>query len=194
MSTVVFQAVEEAVEGEMERISKVLAGIPAGAEKAVGSALERAAQSGKTAGMKLVAQEYAIGQNKLKSYTKNVNTIVRDTSGRYTVTFGYRGNLIPLLEYDTKVNKNGVVESKVLRSSTRKTIESAFVAKMGAHKGVYERETTERFPVRELFGPSAVQAFYAREEVVDAMEDTVLANYEKRIDHEIMRVLNGWGV
>ncbi len=194
MSTILFQEVDEAVEGQMSRISTVLAGVPGGVYKAVGSALKRAAQSGSTAGMKLVAQEYAIGQNELKANTKTVNTIVRDLSGVYSVTFGYRGNVISLMKFDTKATKSGGVESRVLRNSGRKSLGSAFIQKMGSHTGVYERESSERFPVRELYGPSAVQAFYAREEVTDAMNDTVVATYEQRIDHEILRVLNGWGV
>jgi len=35
---------------------------------------------------------------------------------------------------------------------------------------------------------------YANEAVTDAIDKKVFDTYEKRIDHEILRVLNGWGV
>ena len=64
---------------------------------------------------------------------------------------------------------------------------------MGGHTGVFEREGPERFPIRELFGPSAPQAFNEEDETTDRMTEEILKTYESRIEHEIMRVLNGWG-
>ena len=34
---------------------------------------------------------------------------------------------------------------------------------------------------------------YSNEEVTDEIERKVADTYEKRIDHEILRILNGWG-
>ena len=85
------------------------------------------------------------------------------------------------------------MHTRVLRSSAQQTLENAFVTHVGGHTGVFEREGPERFPIRELFGPSAVQAFYAHEETTDKMDEEILKTYESRIEHEIMRVLNGWG-
>jgi len=190
MSTVYFDQVGEY---HLDRAAKLLAGIPGGVYRAVGSAVKRAAQHGLTVGMKIVSEDYAIGQDNLKQYTRHINTIVRDDGRSYEVTFGYRGNVIPLIRFDTAMSKNGRVTARVLRSNTKKTLDHAFTARMNSHYGIFEREGTARLPVKELFGPSAVQAFYASEETTDKMEEAVMKTYEERIDHEITRVLNGWG-
>ncbi len=190
MSTVYFDDVGDI---KLDRVTKLLAGIPDGVYRAVGSAIKRAAQHGLSVGMKIVSGEYAISQGELKKHTKNINTVVKDGAGSYEVTFGYRGNVIPLIRFDTSIDKSGRVSTRVLRQSAKQLLDRAFTARVGSHTGIFERETDERFPIRELFGPSAVQAFYAREETVDKMDEEILKTYESRIDHEITRVLNGWG-
>lgn len=180
-------------EEKLERATKVLAGISGGVYRAVGSALKRAAQRGLTVGMRLVSEEYAIGQNELKQRTRHVSRTVKDGASSVEVTFGYRGNVIPLIRFDTAVSGDGRVSARVLREGTRETIDGAFRATVGKHTGIFQREGRERYPIKELFGPSAVQAFYARESTVDKMSDEVVAEFDKRIEHEILRVLNGWG-
>lgn len=178
---------------KLDRAQKLLSGIPDGIYRAVGSALKRASQHALTIGMKIVSEEYAIGQNQLKSNTRNINTIIKDGKGSFEVTFGYRGNVIPLIRFDTQVGKDGNVSARVLRSNSRKSIDHAFIANVNSHRGVYERESGSRLPIRELYGPSAVQAFYAREETVDKMDEEIRKTNDSRIEHEISRVLNGWG-
>ena len=34
---------------------------------------------------------------------------------------------------------------------------------------------------------------YSNEDVLDDIEQKMADTYEKRIDHEILRVMNGWG-
>lgn len=83
------------IDDSLDRVSKLLAGVPDGVYRAVGSALKRSARHGLTVGMKIVSEEYAISQGELKSRTKTINTIVKDSASSYQVTFGYRGNVIP---------------------------------------------------------------------------------------------------
>lgn len=181
------------IDGSLDRVSKLLVGIPDGVYRAVGSALKRSARHGLTVGMKIVSEEYAISQGELKDRTKNINTVEKNSGGSYQITFGYRGNVIPLIKFDTKFGSDGRVHTRVLRASAKEVLDSAFVARVGGHTGVFEREGPQRFPIRELFGPSAVQAFYAHEETTDKMDEEILKIYETRIEHEILRVLNGWG-
>ncbi|MEF2795344.1 MAG: phage tail protein [Hydrogeniiclostridium sp.] len=191
MNTVYF---DEVAEQSLERAEKLLAGIPDGVRRAVRSALSRAAQHGLTVGMRIVSGEYAIGQNELKSRTKQVSRVIRDDGGGCEITFGYHGAVIPLLRFDTRVGSDGRIHARVLRSSARQLIPNAFVARVqGQHTGVFVREGAGRNPIHELFGPSAVAAFYAHEETVDKMDEEIRATYEKRVEHEITRILNGWG-
>ena len=64
---------------------------------------------------------------------------------------------------------------------------------MGGHTGIYERIGPSRFPVRELYGPATPQMMYSNEDVMDTIEAKMVEAYESRIEHEILRVLNGWG-
>lgn len=180
-------------EDSLDRVTKLLAGISGGVYKAVGSALTRAAAAGKTAAKQPVTREYSISQSEFLSQTRNINHFVRDTGGGLSVVFGFRGNVIPLMKFNTRVNNSGQMVTQVKRSGAAATLDRAFTAQMGGHRGVYERVGVKRFPVEELYGPATPQMMYSNEEVMDEIEDKMAETYEKRIDHEILRVLNGWG-
>ena len=180
-------------EDSLDRVTKLLAGISGGVYKAVGSALTRAAAAGRTAAKQPVTREYSISQSEFLSQTRNINHFVRDTGGGLSVVFGFRGNVIPLMKFNTRVNNNGQVVTQVKRSGAAATLDRAFTAQMGGHRGVYERVGAKRFPVEELYGPATPQMMYSNEEVMDEIEAKMAETYEKRIDHEILRILNGWG-
>lgn len=181
-------AVDIAEEG-FDRVSAILSGIPGGANRAVGSALARAAAAGKTVAKRAVTQEYAISSSEFTN-----RNIQRASSGEVSINFGYRGSVIPLRVFDTKVDRSGRVVTRVKKSSARQALDHAFEAKMGSHYGIYERQGEKRFPVKELFGPATPQMMYSNENVMDSIEEKMASTYEERIEHEITRVLNGWGV
>lgn len=183
----------DVAEESLDRVTKLLAGISGGVYKAVGSALTRAADAGKTAAKRPVTREYAISQSEFLAQTRNINHFVRESDGGLSVVFDFRGNVIPLMKFNTRVNNKGQVVTQVKRSGTAATLERAFTAQMGGHRGVYERVGAQRFPVEELYGPATPQMMYANEEVTDEIEAKMAETYEKRIDHEILRLLNGWG-
>lgn len=185
--------VVDIAEDSLDKATRLLAGIHGGVYKAVGNALTRAAASGKTAAKQPVTQEYAISQSEFLARTKNINHFVRESDGGISVVFGFRGNVIPLMKFNTRINGSGQVVTQVKRSGSAETLDRAFSAQMGGHRGVYERVGPSRFPVRELYGPATPQMMYSNETVTDEIEKKVADTYEKRIDHEILRVLNGWG-
>ena len=181
-------------EDSLDRVANLLVDIHGGIYKAVGSALTRAASAGKTVAKRSVTKEYAINQSEFLARTQNVNHFIRQSDGGISVVFGFRGNVIPLMKFNTRVNNNGQVVTQVKRSGAAATLDRAFAAQMGGHRGIYERIGAERVPVRELFGPATPQMMYSNEAVTDEMEDKMVKTYENRIDHEILRVLNGWGM
>lgn len=183
----------DVVEDSLDKATRLLAGINGGVYKAVGSALSRAAAAGKTAAKQPVTREYSISQSEFLSQTRNINHFVRDTGGGLSVVFGFRGNVIPLMKFNTRVNNSGQVVTQVKRSGAAETLDRAFTAQMGGRRGVYERVGVKRFPVEALYGPATPQMMYSNEEVMDEIEDKMAETYEKRIDHEILRILNGWG-
>ena len=185
--------VVDIAEDSLDKATRLLAGINGGVYKAVGSALTRAAAAGKTAAKQPVTKEYTISQSEFLARTRNINHFVRETGGGISVVFGFRGNVIPLMKFSTRVNGSGQVVTQVKRSGSAATLDRAFSAQMGGHRGVYERIGPSRFPVKELYGPATPQMMYSNEDVTDEIERKVADTYEKRIDHEILRLLNGWG-
>ena len=183
----------DVVEDSLDKATRLLAGINGGVYKAVGSALSRAAATGKTAAKQPVTKEYTISQSEFLARTRSINHFVRESSGGISVVFGFRGNVIPLMKFNTRVNGSGQIVTQVKRSGSAETLNRAFSAQMGGHKGIYERVGVKRFPVEELYGPATPQMMYSNEEVTDEIKRKVADTYEKRIDHEILRILNGWG-
>ncbi len=179
--------------GSVERATNLLAGISGGAYKAVGSALKRAADSGKTVAKRTVTKEYTISQSEFLARTRNINHFVRESSGEITVSFGYAGCVIPLTKFNTRVNGNGQVVTQVKRSSAAEVLEHSFQARMGEHRGIYERIGLNRFPVEERYGPATSQMIYSNDEVIDEISARVSETFDKRIDQDILALLNGWG-
>lgn len=193
MSEVMCGIAVDVAEDSLARVQKVLAGVKGGWQKAVGSALSRAAASGKTAAKSAVSSEYTISPSLFLSETKNINHFQHELGDGVSVVFGFAGHVIPLMKFNTTVSSDGTVSAQVKKSNPAQTLEHAFRAQMGAHTGIYERIGTERFPVKELYGPATPQMMYSNEEVMDKVEEKMVSTYEKRIDHEILRLLNGWG-
>lgn len=185
--------VVDVAEESLERASRLLAGINRGMYKAVGSALSRAAAVGKTVAKRETVKEYAISQSEFLSQLRQVNHFTRESNGEISVAFAFRGYVIPLLKFNTRIGSDGRLATQVRRSSSGESLEHAFIAQMGSHRGVYERIGLKRKPVQELYGPSAVQMMYANEEVMDAVENRMVETYQQRLDHEFLRILNGWG-
>ena len=192
-STVYGGAIVDVVEEGLPRIQKILSGVRGGWQKAVGSALARAAASGKTEIKRAIADEYTISQGEFLRATRNINHYQRDSMGGVSVEFGYAGYVIPLMHFATSVSSDGRVTTQVKRAGARETLNNAFRATMGAHTGIFERIGPSRFPVRELFGPSTPQMMYSNEDVLDKTEKKITDEYEKRVEHEILRLMNGWG-
>lgn len=179
-------------ENSLERVNEILSGFPNGALKATYAALKRAGATAKTRAGQFAAAEYAI---KKRDFMQNVTTKTHVDGGRSGVaslSISFAGNVIPLTTFQTTVGKDGRVYTRVKRSSAKKQLDHAFKAQMNNHTGIYERVGLSRFPVEQKFGPSTGHMMQ-NEEIVKKMEETVRSTYEKRIEHEIQRVMNGWG-
>ena len=70
--------------------------------------------------------------------------------------------------------------------------EEAFIANMRNGTGVFERETPQRFPVDELMGLSAAQ-MVGNEKIVQELQEEAQEVINERLEHEIDRILNGYG-
>lgn len=184
--------VDDIGDGTLERAYRLLAGIPKGASKAISSAIKRAATSGEAFAAKEIRKEYHIKAGDFKKYTRTERKYVRGATGT-TVDVVFRGYHIPLIRFDTRVSRGGIVTARVKRSSVKQVLENAFVQTMpGGHVGLFERVSDARMPIREFFGPSVPQMLSANEDVEQAMGDHIRETFDDRLEHEIVALLSGW--
>ena len=184
--------VEEAGGASLDRVNKLLAGIPGGVWKAAYGALKRAGDTAKTRAGQYAAEEYTITKG---SFMKNV-TVTTNISGGggsiVSMNIRFAGTVLPLLEFKTSYNRNGQVQTQVKRNGGAATLQHAFAERVFGPIAVFERVGAPRFPVEQKFGPSTAHMMQ-NEQVIEKMDETIRETYKKRIDHEITRILNGWG-
>lgn len=179
--------------GSVKRAEQILAGFPHGAEKAIGSAIKRAATSGEATAAREVRKSYYIKASDFKKYTKSKRHVVSTSDGT-EVDLYFQGYHIPLLRFDTVVGADGLVRARVKKSSTATQLNHVFRKEVGKHGhiGLFERVTTKRLPIEEKLGPSTPQMMEANDEVAQAIGEKVREVFEQRLEHEIMAVMNGW--
>ena len=112
-------------EDSLDRVQKLLAGISGGWQKAVGSALSRAAAAGRTEAKKPILAEYAIDQSTYLSETRTINHFERSADGSVSVAFAFAGYVIPLLRFNTSVDSSGQVVTQVKRGSAATALDHA---------------------------------------------------------------------
>ena len=183
--------VEEVGAGSLERVNKVLGRVPQGAFKATYAALKRAGQRAKTKAGQFAAAEYTISKG---TFMANVNSKTRVSGGGggvASLSLSFAGSVLPLLEFRTRYGKNGLVSTQVKRNGGAATLEHAFVKAIFGPVAVYERLGSKRFPVEQKFGPSTGHMMQ-NDEVIEQMDEVIAETYNERIEHEILRLLNGW--
>ena len=185
--------VDDVGDGSIDRAIKVLAGFGHGADKAIGSAIKRAAVSGEAEAARGVRNEYYIKASDFKSYTKSKRRII-SSNGSTTVDIEFRGYHIPLMKFDTKIGRDGRVVTRVKRASARTELDHVFKQTVGSHGhiGVFERITEKRLPIEEKLGPSAPQMMANNDDLEQQVGDKVRDVFEQRLEHEILAVMNGW--
>ena len=176
----------------LDRINKLLAGIPGGSTKAASSALKRAGEAAKTQAGRFAAAEYTINKGDFMRNTTIKTKSSATTAGVASMSISYAGNVLPLLTFNTSYARDGSVRTQVKRNGSAQLLEHVFVAKISGHTGAYERLGRSRFPLEQKYGPSTGHMM-RNEDVIEQMDETVRETFERRAEHEILRVLNGWG-
>lgn len=176
----------------VERVEQILSGIPKGAERALSNAINRGLSRTKTAATKRVKEVYTVKSTALTAGS-NV-TINKASTGNLAGFVSFGGYKIPL--YKFKVTPTAPGTRKPVQASVMKgggaTFEDAFIADMRSRTGVFERETPKRFPVEELMGLAPAQ-MVGNDRVITGLEDEVQQVVNERLEHEIDRLLNGYG-
>ena len=184
--------IDEVGQNSLDRINKILAGVPGGVWKATYAAMKRSGETAKTKAGQFAAAEYTISKGSFMQNVSQKTHISGGLGGVAEMSIGFAGTVLPLLTFNTKFSRNGLVQTQVKRNGGAATLDHAFVANIYGSTGVFERVGAPRFPVEQKYGPSTGHMMQ-NEQVVEKMDKTVRTTFDSRIEHEILRVLNGWG-
>ena len=180
---------------QMERVNLILSGIPKAAGKVFYYAINRGLGTVRIQSSKSVAKRYRILQKDFRSAAN-----IREKKASQSDLVGeiaFAGTSIPLIKYNVNPPqpKKQTVSISVLRETTGKELRHAFVARMqSGHVGVFERTTpnVKRLPIDQLYGPPAA-GMVRKTENLNEIEAAAQATINTRIEHEITRILNGYG-
>ena len=102
--------------------------------------------------------------------------------------FIYRFNVSPTIPI-----QRATVSAAVLAGNGRTPFQDAFIARMqSGHTGMFERDGSKRLPISEFMGPSTAQ-MAGNSIVLADVEEKAQEVINKRVEHEITRILNGYG-
>lgn len=177
---------------QVDRIHLLLDGIKDAPQKAIYNVLNRAVSTVKTTSSKEVRQTYKIKHGDLTS-NQNIRTVKAGPS-RLEAAISFGGNLIPLIKFNVnpKQPQHKTVSASVLNSGGKKQLIHVYVANLGKYGvGVFERQTNERDSSKQLYGPSAAQMI-ENDSVLNNIQSAAMDTIDKRVEHEISRILNGY--
>ena len=184
-------SVKEIGKDKLDRVNAVLRGIGngSGAIRAVASAMKRAADSGKTQAGRYAAETYRISKGAFMARCSISSRVSGGSAGASSVEVVFAGSVIPLIQFgNTKGGPQGGVTVGPKGASA--SLRSAFINAVYGQRGVWERVGIKRFPVEQKYGPSTGHMMQD-EGVSEKLTEHMIDVFDKRIEVEISRILNG---
>ena len=181
----------EITEKQIDRINLLLGGLKNAPNKASANVINRALTTIRSQSGKEIRKTYKIKQQDI---TSNQRMTLKRASGQdIEGSISYAGNLIPLMKFSVNPTapRKKTVSVSVLQSGGGKRLLHAYVANLGRGIGVFERETSKRESSVQLYGPSTAH-MVEKEDVLSKIETAALETIDKRVEHEISRILNGY--
>ena len=150
-------------------------------EKAEIIALNRAGKSALAQTVIHIRKTYNIKSSDLKNEIK----VSRATKGakRFRLTVTHKG--LALVKFGSaRQTKKGV--NVTVKKGGRQSIKSAFITEVGKgrHRGVFKREGKARLPIKELFGPSAMQLMSS-----DEAQKHIEKIFQEKFEVELIRAM-----
>lgn len=179
----------------LNEIEKMLGGMEKKASNVLYNVVNRVASNVRKNISKEVLKKYGIKS----ADVKETITTKRPSKANPTSLITSSGSTIPLYKFRAKpkdiistkgikIKKRPKVKAKVLKTSSLKTIKNAFLAQMSSgHIGLFRRIKESR-KIKELHGPSVPQ-MVANDEVSKSIFAEAEVTYNKRLNHEINRIL-----
>lgn len=211
--------VEQFGGNSVERAKALLNGVEKDVQRAVRNALPRAASHLRKESGKKIREKYDISQANIRA-NENIFVRNRPTEAGYSAEIEFRGTEIPLHRFngaapkDVRTKKKLIktmvhgsikpvhpgVQSKahVMKGQSSTPFKEAFVQRMpgSGHIGIFERTGTMTADgsnaIHQLMGLSIPQMLN-NDTVRQGLADSASAVFEQRMDHEVARIMNGWG-
>lgn len=180
----------------LERVNQILGGsFKTDVWKAAHNALLRAGDTARAQAGRFATAEYMISKGAFDANTKTKTKLEGGYSagGVTSMTVSFAGSVIPLLTFNTRYSRGGgLMFAQVKRGGGGGTLRHVFTANIGGRLGAFERKGKSRFPVEGKYGPSTAHMMQ-NEKVTEEMSKTIEETYDRRIEHEITRILSGYG-
>ena len=142
-------AIRFGIKSNSSQIAKLLRKAARDNPRAAALALNRTANTVRSAAVKSIAADIGVKQ---KIVRKGLFKIKRATVSRLTAEIPATGKRIPVIDLSARQTGQGVTYQ---HGRQRETIIGAFIARMrSGHTGVFKRRGTTRLPIDERFGPS----------------------------------------
>lgn len=174
---------------QMQHAIKTLQGISQGVESAAVPAMNRANNAARAEGIRQASDTYTARQAAMRKTLR----MQKATKSNLVAGFSSRSNKLPLIEFSVRPKKQMTNGRTTLRAAVRrggfKTIKKGFIQNGKGGLKAFRRIGKDRYPLRELFGPSVPQML-SESGVMDAIEGRALVVLSSRFDHEIGRVLS----
>ncbi len=175
----------------VEEVQRKLGQFSNKAPNAISSALNRAVTNVTSNVSKEVRKQYHIKAGDVKS---TLNTRKASTS-KLQAEVRSKGELIPLDRFKVSPRTVQPKRKKQLKIAVKKDgfkkILGAFIADLSGVK-VFKRQGKDRLPINRLFGPSVPQML-RNEGIVENINEEAKNTFERRLDHEINRILASVG-
>jgi hypothetical protein len=196
----------------IDEVSRLLREVPRGAERALSNAINRGLTTARCETEKQIKQVYDLQKTTVRR--ESVIEILRCTPDSLIGAVTFSGHKIPLYNFGVTPRQpsssgakvpvkikgrwamatpGDAVSVRIRKDGTHKKSRTAFIARMSSgHIGVFERTDSNSSEIRERPGLSVAQMAgdsVVREQVESAAMDTI----DKRVEHEISRILAGHG-
>ncbi len=176
---------------QIERVNAVMHGIANGSGRVFSNAINRALATVQSKSGDTIREVYNIKKRDITGR----QILKRANSSDLVGGIEFAGTVIPLIKFKVSPSqpKRKTVSASVLKAEGGKRLAEAYVADLGVYGvGVFERMTQKRESSTQLFGPSLAH-MAENANVLEKMEAVAQEKINERIDHEMTRILNGYG-
>lgn len=174
---------------QVERVQEIFRNTPEQVPGVISRAINRAAHVAKAQATRSVRQNYNIKHGDVSKTIKVKTASPADLAASISSV----GSPLKLMTFRVTPSSPKKVKQVTVgvKKGSRKRIKGAFVTEMNSgHVNVFTRVSTSRLPIRGHYGPSVPQMI-GNESVVSVVEDKAYNELDKRLNHEINRLIGG---